>query len=149
MIDHFGEKLVAEARAMIAKEEQSDKSTETTIVPEIKKDPVILINSAPSRGFSMLSKKSERLTFGLNSNMIGVGRGDMFFFDYVVAKHNQFKEFVEFGTFGGVTSLYIGIMARLRGANFYTFDISDKRIECIRNNWLEHVFYEGRHFNIS
>jgi predicted O-methyltransferase YrrM len=73
--------------------------------------------------------------------LIGVGRGDMFFFDYVVAKHNQFKEFIELGTFGGVTSLYLGMMAKLRNANFYTFDISDRRIECIKNNWLDNMLF--------
>ena len=67
--------------------------------------------------------------------------GDIFFFDYVVAKHNQFKEFIELGTFGGVTSLYLGMMARLRGVKFYTFDNIDRRIECIKNNWLDNMFF--------
>jgi len=97
----------------------------------------------------LLSKKSERLTFGLNSRMIGTGRGDLFYIDYIVAKHNNFKNFIELGTFGGVTSLYIGMIARLRKSTFYTFDISDRRIPCIKDSWLDNMFFMQEDILIS
>jgi predicted O-methyltransferase YrrM len=66
----------------------------------------------------------------------GVSQADRIFFEHIF-KHNQhIKNIVELGTFLGVTSLYFGMLARLRNGKLTTFDIEDVRRDYVKKAWL-------------
>ena len=46
-------------------------------------------------------------------------------------------DIAELGTFRGITSLYLGMAARLWGAKLHTFDIEDARSEAVKRSWLQ------------
>ena len=56
--------------------------------------------------------------------------------NYLLALIPNASHFVELGTFTGITSLYFGMIARLRGGKLVTFDIKDWREETVKNAWL-------------
>jgi len=67
------------------------------------------------------------------------GWGDYMMLDFAFSGTPELKHIVELGTFQGVTSLYLGLMARIRQGTFTTFDISDHRPDKIKNAWLPNM----------
>jgi hypothetical protein len=82
-----------------------------------------------------------RGTLGTEFYEQSFGHGDRLFLDFVLSKHQGFSRLTEFGTFAGVTSLYLGMVARMRGmATFSTFDIEDFRDrEKVLPAWLSNM----------
>jgi len=90
-----------------------------------------------------LSKPRRRFRslMGLKSKMVGVGRGDMLFLEYALAQMEEASVIVELGTFGGVTSMFLGMCARLRDVPFCTFDITDVRTPEVKKAWMDDMMY--------
>ena len=86
-------------------------------------------------------RRKFRSLMGLKSKMVGIGRGDMLFLEYVIANMPELSVIVELGTFGGVTSMFLGMIARLRGVPFCTFDIKDLRVQEVKEAWLNDMMY--------
>lgn len=62
-----------------------------------------------------------------------VGYGDRMFLDFILLK--EWKHVVEFGTWTGLTSLYLGISAVLNGWTFITYDFKDYRLPEVKSIW--------------
>lgn len=78
--------------------------------------------------------ETPRTIFGAKSPAIS--KGDLLFLEYILALNQDFKVFVEFGTFSGITSVYLGTSAIMRNGEFYTFDDSKRHPTRIaRNAW--------------
>jgi len=66
--------------------------------------------------------ETPRTIFGAKSPAIS--KGDLLFLEYVLSLNQDFKILVEFGTFSGITSVYLGTAALMRDGEFYTYDNS-------------------------
>lgn len=70
--------------------------------------------------------------------------------DFVFAAHAEAANIVEFGTALGVTSLYLGMVARMRGGELVTYDYlnslagwaTDCRIPSVRKAWLDNMHFK-------
>lgn len=71
--------------------------------------------------------------------MLAFSIADFAFFDFVVSQHPELVNFTEFGTASGVTSLYIGMIAKIRGGNLITFDFRNTRCKESLRGWLDDV----------
>lgn len=69
------------------------------------------------------------------------GWGDLMMLDFAYTGHPELVDIVEFGTYSGVTSLYLGLMSHIRKGHFTTFDISEKRHHFIQGAWLSNMEY--------
>jgi len=69
------------------------------------------------------------------------GWADLMMLDFAFTGHPNLKNIVEFGTYFGVTSLYLGLMSRIRAGHFKTFDISEKRHHLVSGAWLSNMEY--------
>lgn len=88
----------------------------------------------------LLVTSSARGSFGVDYSMQQFGHGDTIMLTWILDKYRSAPpDFTEFGTFGGVTALYLGMAARLRGGSLYTFDISDDRSQEVKNAWLPNM----------
>jgi predicted O-methyltransferase YrrM len=87
------------------------------------------------------TRRGGRSSLGIKSKMIGTMKGDNIFLDYAITENPHLCNFVELGTYGGFTSLFLGLMARLRNADFYTFDIFDNRVDIVKKAWLSNMFF--------
>ena len=86
--------------------------------------------------------------FGTPFYQQSFGHGDRLFLDFILTNHPEYKNIVEFGTFRGWTSMYLGLTSRLRNANnlndnnkFHTFDIVDHRPVNVKNSWLDNMVF--------
>jgi predicted O-methyltransferase YrrM len=86
-------------------------------------------------------RRKYRSLLGIKSNRIGVTKCDMVFLEHIITENQQLVNFVEFGTFGGYTSLLFGMMARMREAPFYTIDIKDFRTDVVKKAWLPNMWF--------
>ena len=76
-------------------------------------------------------------------NAMQLSWADIIFIDFVLASRQDIRSIVEVGTFGGVSSLYLGLISKMRGGQFHTFDIDDQRPPRVLKGWLENMhFYE-------
>jgi hypothetical protein len=60
---------------------------------------------------------------------------DRTFLDFIMLSVPHAKFFVEFGTAAGITSVYLGISAKMRNGILHTFDIHDSRSEQSKLVW--------------
>jgi len=67
--------------------------------------------------------------FGLDAyaSSVMMNGGDKLFLDFLLMSEPRKTMFAEFGTAGGLTSIYVGIAMAMRGGRLYTFDILDTR----------------------
>jgi hypothetical protein len=86
-------------------------------------------------------KSGGRGIFGVPFYEQSFGHGDRIFLDFILSRHQHYKSIVEFGTFKGLTSLYLAMSVRLRSRenNFETFDIADFRQPYIVHSWLDNM----------
>ena len=84
---------------------------------------------------------SGRGIFGIDGNDVSWGHADRLLFELVMARHD-FSSVVEFGTWKGVTSLYLGVTAAIRGILFWTFDIRDFRMDTVKKAWLNNMTFK-------
>ena len=78
-----------------------------------------------------------RSLFGVGGDpdeQILMGAADRLFLEFVLVKH-QWVHLVEFGTWTGLTSLYLGVSAALKGQSFITYDFKDYRREEVKDTW--------------
>ena len=66
---------------------------------------------------------------------------DWMFLDMVLATKPEWTNLVETGTYYGLTSLYLGVIAELRGGVLHTFDISDQRRPEVIATWPDNIHY--------
>jgi hypothetical protein len=99
------------------------------------------MNNMPTL-YSMLDVlSSSRSTFGSHYTEQAFGHGDKLFVEFVMQRHEYFKNLVEFGTWTGVTSLFFGMIAGLRGGTLTTIDIADQRSLPVLNIWLDNMYF--------
>jgi hypothetical protein len=92
--------------------------------------------------YSMLNVLSAaRSTFGTHYTAQAFGHGDKLFVEFIMQRH-AFKHMVEFGTWTGITSLYFGMIAALRGGGLTTFDIADQRNPNVLDVWLTSMTFQ-------
>jgi hypothetical protein len=72
---------------------------------------------------------------------VGVGYGDVVLLSMAIDINPHSTDFVEFGTFQGVTSLYLGMAARMRNGRLDTFDLADYRSDEVKRGWLDDSMY--------
>ena len=93
---------------------------------------------------NLMVTSSARGMFGSDHTTQQFGHGDRIVLDFVLSKHRYGSNMVELGTFGGVTALYLGMVARIRGGFLDTFDIQDDRGSPVKAAWLDNMrFHEG------
>ena len=85
---------------------------------------------------------SARSTFGSNYDTVSLGHGDKLFFEFILQRYPAYKNIVEFGTFVGVFSIYLGVSAALRGGVLTSFDIVDIRNDRVKKAWLSNMKFE-------
>ena len=79
-----------------------------------------------------------------------MSKSDYVMLDFVFAAHAEAANIVEFGTALGVTSLYLGMVARMRGGELVTYDYlnslagwaTDCRIPSVRKAWLDNMHFK-------
>mmetsp|Transcript_55464 Transcript_55464/g.109964 ORF Transcript_55464/g.109964 Transcript_55464/m.109964 type:complete len:404 (+) Transcript_55464:166-1377(+) len=101
---------------------------------------------------NMLITASNRGMFGVDYSMQQFGMGDRSMLDWVLDKHRSafvsHPNIVEMGTFGGVTALYLGMAAGLRGGRLDTFDVGDFRSVAVVKNWLPNMKFHLGNANL-
>ncbi|KAJ3040487.1 hypothetical protein HK097_002549 [Rhizophlyctis rosea] len=78
---------------------------------------------------------------GFDSTGILFSTADYVVLNFALVANPTFKTLVEFGTAGGVTSLFLGVVAKSRNGTFVTFDYtgSDCRVGGVKDAWIEGV----------
>jgi len=66
---------------------------------------------------------------------------DWLFLDMVLASHPEWTNLVETGSYYGLTSLYLGVIAKLRGGQLHTFDNIDQRKREVVEAWPDCVHF--------
>ncbi len=86
---------------------------------------------------------TNRNLYGCGYYEISTGLADRAFIDDIIFHNHHISQIVELGTFKGVTSLHLGMSARVMEKDFYTFDIEDLRPLKIKKAWLDNMhFYQ-------
>jgi hypothetical protein len=95
----------------------------------------------PELGELLTSNSGFRGAFGVDHTLMEFGHGDQMFLHFLLSRHREEIEgdFVEIGTFAGVTSLVYGLSAALRGRRFHSFDIEDLRPPHVKATWLPNM----------
>ena len=87
---------------------------------------------------------NRRTFLGISSDFgtsVLIRHADWLFLDMVLADHPEWTNLVETGTFYGLTSLYLGVIAKLRGGQLHTFDNIDQRRREIVETWPSVVHF--------
>ena len=87
----------------------------------------------------------DRTMFGLSPDKgtsVLMRHADWMFLDRVLASKPEWTNLVETGTFYGLTSLYLGVIAKLRGGQLHTFDNIDQRKREIVEAWPDCVHFD-------
>ena len=86
---------------------------------------------------------ANRTQFGISSEAdhIFISHMDWIFLDLVLAAHPHWTNLVETGTSYGLTSLYLGTVAKLRGGELHTFDIRDQRRSRVLAAWPDCTYF--------
>ena len=70
-----------------------------------------------------------------------MGWADWMLLEMVLSAHPTYGNITEVGTKGGVLSLYLSMVAKMRGGSLITFDKDDWRLPSVKNAWNnEHQF---------
>ena len=80
---------------------------------------------------------ANRTQFGESGKVrrVFISHMDWIFLDLVLAAHPHWINLVETGTCYGLTSLYLGTIAKLRGGELHTFDLRDQCPQRILEAW--------------
>ena len=77
--------------------------------------------------------------FGVSFSEHAFGWGDVQLLNWALQSNLKMRRFVEFGTYRGLTSLYLGITATMRSGKLTTFDIKDLRKRELLGMWNDEV----------
>jgi len=64
-----------------------------------------------------------------------LGWGDLMHLDWAFSAHRHLRHIVELGTYKGLTSLHLAMMANLRNGSYVGFDVKDLRAKPIQDAW--------------
>ena len=84
---------------------------------------------------------SRRTLYGCNYFEISTGFADRIFIDYLMLNQGPITQIVELGTWKGVTSLHLGMSAKVMGVKFHTFDYVDVRPAKVKSAWLDNMYF--------
>jgi hypothetical protein len=73
-----------------------------------------------------------------------MSKADYIILDFVFGAHQEAANILEFGTALGVTSLYLGMVARMRGGQLVTYDYldTDCRSASVKKGWLDNMHFK-------
>lgn len=98
------------------------------------------VHEAYSMADYMTIGSAGRGFWGVDYTAQEFGHGDRVFLDFILSRHRgDVRDIVEFGSGGGITSLYLGMAAAIRGGTFETFDVVDARSDGARRAWLPNM----------
>lgn len=98
------------------------------------------VHEAYSMGDYMTIASAGRGFWGVDYTTQEFGHGDRVFLDFILSRHrDDVRDIVEFGSGGGITSLYLGMAAAIRGGTLETFDVVDARSDGARRAWLPNM----------
>ncbi len=72
---------------------------------------------------------------------VSISKGDVLFLEHILSENPDFMHCAEFGTWAGITSMYLGMAMRIRGGKLFTFDIGDFRPKRIKIAWLDNMTF--------
>eukprot|EP01101_Sappina_pedata_P006598 TRINITY_DN331_c0_g1_i1.p1 TRINITY_DN331_c0_g1~~TRINITY_DN331_c0_g1_i1.p1 ORF type:complete len:241 (-),score=85.63 TRINITY_DN331_c0_g1_i1:100-822(-) len=84
-----------------------------------------------------------RHVFGLDFDESSqTGFGDFMMLDFMFTAHKSLKNIIELGSYKGISGLYLGAMANVRGGLFVSFDHIDRRSEAIKLAWARQPYMQ-------
>lgn len=66
---------------------------------------------------------------------------DHMFTEFLLVAHPLLANITEVGTKSGTTSLFLGLVAKMRGGDLITFDKDDWRIDEVKRGWLDNMHF--------
>src|ERR1035437_1196591 len=77
--------------------------------------------------------------FGIRADYFGVEPQDVQFLGQLITGHPEWTTVIEFGTYCGVTALFMGLLMQEHGGQFVTIDQADNRIKKVQQAWLPNM----------
>jgi hypothetical protein len=77
--------------------------------------------------------------FGISAENYGVEAQDIQFLGMLIEAHPKWRNIIEFGTYTGLTALFMGLMLQDRNGILMTIDQGDSRPETVRKAWLPNM----------
>lgn len=91
--------------------------------------------------YAAIDCRASQHFLGHGNKKLQMSWSDYYYIDFVLTRFQNIKHVVECGTFGGVTSLYFGMVTRGRGGELHSFDIFDHRPASTKSGWLDNMLF--------
>jgi predicted O-methyltransferase YrrM len=118
----------------------ANAARELEIAADDATNPILLPKLSDMDVCSFLNLNCHSMIFfaGQVSHQFATSHADRLLLDlaYTYTNSPRLGDITEFGTAGGLTSMYFGLACRLRGAVLHTYDYMDKRTGPVKRAWL-------------